>query len=233
MCRSACNRRRWPPEYGVCVLDRLVPALRGRVLVPGVPHLRGAPLEVAIQVGTIHAVLDPESPEFLRKHVGHEMKHLAFAVAQFSNPDANEFRVALQDSALVRGRTLLYFFDRRADRRSVSIHNYLDPSKAGPPKIRLAQRWIDFISGRLSHIGRNRESSDDIDQWPDREPGQEPGEDRLERLVRLVIDVMRSRIPYLREECLPVLEQIVQRAEAYLTDPTEARYHAMDPANFA
>lgn len=178
-------------------------------------------------------MLDPDSPEFLRKHVDHEMKHLVFAVAQFSNPDANELWVALHDSALVRGRTLLDFLDRRADKRSVSIHNYLDSSQGDLPRFPLAQRWIDFISGRLSHIGRNREASDDGDQWPDREPDQEPGDDRLERLARLVIEVMRSRIPYVREECRPVFELIIQRAEAYLRDPTEARYYAMDPANLA
>lgn len=176
--------------------------------------------------------MEPPDPEFLRKHFGHEMKHLAFAVVEFSRPDAQRFVVPVHDSALVRGRSVLDFLDRRADKRSVSIHDFLDPSHSSvPPKCPLAQRWIDFISGRLAHVGRNRENSDDFDQWPDRQVGEDKGDDRLERLARLVIELTRSRIGYVREDCRGILELIATRAEEYLDDPTDHHLHAMDPAN--
>ena len=44
--------------------------------------------------------------------------------------------------------------------------------------------------------------------------------------------LIRSQLPIVRADCRQVLEQIADRAEGYLNDPTnEERFHAMDPKN--
>lgn len=239
-------------ELDGMVTGDLIVETGGRTVVHGTVSgsvvNRGGNIVIYGMVGAIHelagttvidsnaaigqASMEPSSPKFLRKHFGHEMKQLAFAVVEFSRPDAQRFAVPLQDSALVRGRSMLDFLDRPASKKSVSIHDFLDPSHSSKlPKCPLAQRWIDFISGRLAHVGRNRENSDDFDQWPDRDAGQEKGDDRLERLALLVIKLTRSRVKYVREDCRGILDLIATRAEGYINDPTDHNLHAMDPAN--
>lgn len=44
---------------------------------------------------------------FLVKQVGHEVKHFAFAVVEFSRHESAPFQVPLQNGALVRARVLI------------------------------------------------------------------------------------------------------------------------------
>lgn len=159
------------------------------------------------------------------------MKYLAFAAMESSRPGAAHWQVPLQDSALVRGRTVLDFLlHKPGNARSFSIHDFIDKD-CELPKCELPSRWVGFISERLAHLGKKREPTDDFDQWPDRKPGEVKGDDRLERLARLTVAVLRSRTAQVRADCQPILEVIAARAEAYLDDPSEARFHAMDPSN--
>jgi hypothetical protein len=51
---------------------------------------------------------DPQATaDFVRNHVGHDMKYLAFAAVVFAYPAAEHYQVPLQDSALIRARALL------------------------------------------------------------------------------------------------------------------------------
>ena len=173
---------------------------------------------------------DPQAtPDFLRTHLGHEMKYLAFAAAEFAQPESKHYQVALHDSALVRARSLIDFFRQGATAKSVREKLFYSAGVTAPtPDVR-GEEWFKFISGRISHVGRNRDAT--FDQWPDRNPGEPKGDDRLERLARFVADLMRRRATYTRGEARAVLELIADRAEAYLNDPTEANFHAMDPVN--
>jgi hypothetical protein len=176
----------------------------------------------------------PDRPKaaYLRKHIGHEVKYFAFAVAEFRRPDAGRWAVPLQDSALVRGRSLLDFLLHRGKDNRVSIFDFLaDDNEEELQKCQLAERWFGFISGRQSHVGKNRESNDDFDQWPDRAAGEEKGDDRLDRLAGLIVKLIRNRAEFVRTDCQSVLNLVAERAEEYLTAPSEAGYHAMDPAN--
>ena len=167
--------------------------------------------------------------DFLRTHLGHEMKYLAFAAVELSRPKARRYQVALYNSALVRARSLIDFFRPGATTKSVREKLFYASGVTFQRLTRLARSGSVFISGRISHIGRNRDAV--FDQWPDRLPGKEKGDDRLERLARFVADLMRRRAAYLRSDTRAVRELIADRAEAYLNDPTEANFHAMDPAN--
>jgi hypothetical protein len=166
---------------------------------------------------------------FLRDHVGHDMKFLAFATAKFGSPEAQCYQVPLHDSALVRARALIDFFRSGPTNRCLREKLFYKPGVIAPALDNLVGAWFEFISGRLSHLGRNRDA--DFDQWPDRDPGQEKGDDRLERLAHFLIALMRARATLLCDDARAVLEMIAQRAEHYLDDPTEANFHAMDPAN--
>jgi len=173
---------------------------------------------------------DPQATaDFLRAHLGHDMKYLAFAAVEFSRPESEHYQIALQDSALVRGRSLIDFFRPGTTKDNLREQLFYDVGVAAPTRDVLGEKWFKFISGRLSHSGRNRETT--FDQWPDRSAGDPKGDDRLERLARFVADLIRQRAAYLRADARTVLELIADRAEAYLNDPTEANFHAMDPAN--
>lgn len=170
--------------------------------------------------------------DFLLKHIGGEVKYFAFAVAKFRDPQASEFQVPLHDSALTRARVLIDFFINSGDKKSAYVRSlYENPKRSHPAAPPTTREWFEFISGRQSHIGLNRE--DPFDQWPDREPGEDKGEDRLDRLSHLVLALVRSRIETVRDDCRPALQEIVDRAEEYLRAPTEERFHAMDPANIS
>lgn len=166
-------------------------------------------------------------PNEVSKHIGHEMKFLTFAAARFS--DGAEYAVPLHDSALVRGRTLIDFFRPGPTDKSLRASMFYAAQSKPPALPTLAEDYFSFISGRISHVGRNR--LDAFDQWPDRAPGQDKGDDRLERLARFVIELMRQRSPLLVAEYQSKLLLIASRCEEYLDDPTEARFHRMDPAN--
>ena len=173
---------------------------------------------------------DPQATaDFLRTHLGHEMKYLAFAAAEFSRSESSHYQVALHDSALVRGRSLIDFFRPGSTNKSMREQLFCSPGVTQPPRDPLGEKWFTFISGRISHVGRNRDAT--FDQWPDRKPGEYKGDDRLERLACFVADLMRRRAVYLRSDARAVLELIAQRAEEYLNNPTEDRFHAMDPAH--
>lgn len=173
---------------------------------------------------------DPQATrEFLRTHLGHEMKYLAFAAVEFSRPQARRYQVAIHDSALVRARSLIDFFRPGPTAKTVREKLFYATGVSPPAPDALGEKWFSFISGRISHIGRNRDAT--FDQWPDRLPGQDKGDDRLERLARFIADLIRRRAAYLRSDTRAVLELIADRAESYLNDPTEANFHAMDPAN--
>lgn len=159
------------------------------------------------------------------------MKYLAFAATEFSRPEAAYWQVPLHDSALVRGRTVLDFLlHKPGNAKSFSIHHFIDDDRE-LPECESASRWVGFISERLAHLGEPREPKDDFDRWPDRKPGEDKGDDRLERLARLTIAVLRWRTAQVRADCQPILELISRRAEEYLDDPSETRFHAMDPLN--
>ncbi len=167
--------------------------------------------------------------DFLKQHLGHEMKYLAFAVAEFPQPDPNPHRVSLQDSALVRGRSVIDFFRKGSIEKCVRAQMFYLPGTAIPANDALAEEWFNFISGRISHIGRNRDAT--VDQWPGRAVDEEKGEDRLQRLAQLVIRLMRDRAELMVDDARDLLKLVAQRAEEYLDGPSEARFHAMDPAN--
>lgn len=169
------------------------------------------------------------TPQFLRDHVGHEMKHLAFAAAEFRSREARRYHVALHDSALTRARAMLDFLHNQTADNKYTVNDYLEDRSATPPRCDLAGRWFGFISGRLAHVGTNRE--DTFDQWPDRAPGEDKGDDRLDRLTSFVIQLLRDRAKYVRPDCRSTLALMAQRAEEYLKDPTDERLEAMDPSH--
>ena len=182
-----------------------------------------------------HSASSDLSCDLLLKHIGHEVKSFAFAVAEFRNADNSYFHGPLQDSALVRARTLIDFFANTAgvqpDGKSVHINLFFDDPHIRPGSPENTRQWFDFISGRLSHVGRNRDVTHD--QWPDRKPGEPKGDDRLDRLALFILELIRGRIPLVRSDCRPVLETIADRAEQYLRQPSPDLFHAMDPGNIA
>lgn len=165
--------------------------------------------------------------DFVRRHVGEEMQYLAFAAQEFRRPEAARFQVALHDSALARARTLLDFLTGSGEPSAAYVTDcYADPASrpAAPAGTRA---WLKFITSCQSHVGFNREDAEDA--WPDRGSGEPSGDDRLVRLARFVVTLIRERSAYARDECRVVLDLIAQRANEYLDDPTEERFHAMDP----
>jgi hypothetical protein len=157
------------------------------------------------------------------------MKYLAFAAVAFSRPESRHYQVSLHDSALVRARSIIDFFRPGSTAKSLREKLFYSATAASPTPDALGEKWFTFISGRISHLGRNRDAT--FDQWPDRSPGDPKGDDRLERLARFVTDLVRRRAAYMRSDARAVLELIVDRADSYLNDPSEANFHAMDPAN--
>lgn len=161
------------------------------------------------------------------------MKHFMHAVAAFKPP--MDFEVAVHDSALVRGRTLLDFFGPMGNRDDVAYVTTKQRKDLiegpGGSTLREAGRWYGFISERTSHISFSRDV--EFDQWPDRDPGQEKGDDRLVRLAHLVLRLADVRIADAPADCQPILQEIVDRAGTYLADPTSANLEAMDPRNLS
>ena|SRR5438034_194426 len=91
---------------------------------------------------------------WLKTHVGHEVKYMTYAGAQFRiRSDARDFgNVAMQDSTLTRARALLDFI-RSGDPRN----GHLEDFYASPG----AEDWADterdvfeFISRAISHAAR-------------------------------------------------------------------------------
>lgn len=179
--------------------------------------------------------LVPPDPAWLRKHVAHEMRHLVFAAAHFTDAglaDSNHMKdglaVALQDSALVRGRAMIDFLVKEGSPNLCwHLFNFYPDPDDRPVEDPMAVAWFKFISGRTSHLGKNREEPE-FDQWPDREPGEDKGEDRLERLARFVVGLLRARCDLVVPECQTVLYEIADRADAYLDDPSDENFKALE-----
>src|SRR5262249_41844883 len=112
---------------------------------------------------------DSTPPEYLRRHVGHEVKYLAFAAAMFPKLDAKPgwLSVLAQDSALVRGRALLAFQRRqfKNDKLNVSVCEFYLDRDSEMPWTRESQLWWAFISDRLAHLGVDRDGGGET-AWP-------------------------------------------------------------------
>jgi len=161
------------------------------------------------------------SAAWLRKHVGHEIQWFAFAVAEFREGHRHE--VPLQDSALMRARSLLEFF---TNRRKDGIGDFY---RAGVEKrmINPKDRWYKWICDRLAHLGPERETGQSHDQWPHAEPGVEKGPDRLRYLADHVFTTIKDRLPDLDAVYADVVREVTSVARSYVGSPSPGKWRAL------
>lgn len=167
--------------------------------------------------------------DWLRTHVGHEVKYMTYAAVQYRiRSAAGDFgNVAMQDSTLTRARALLDFIRSNArDRRSGHLDAFF-VSPATEALIGVEKDFFGFVSRALSHIGVGRDSP--AGRWPG---VNEHADDRSEAVAKLVLTAIEKRLPKVRPDARRLLELMVRRAGKYLDDPSDTNFHAMDPANF-
>jgi hypothetical protein len=170
-------------------------------------------------------------PEYLLKHVGHEVKYLCYAASVHPlllADDSHSYDVLAQDSACIRARALLDFQRpaSRGDAMSVSVLEfYAIRDYKRMPWPRDSQAWFSFISDRIAHLGVDRDGGTE-NFWPCGEV-----ELRLELLARHVLGLLDKQLPLLRDDCRQVLALVLERATTFLESPDEEGFHAMDPTN--
>jgi hypothetical protein len=163
--------------------------------------------------------------DWLRTHIGHEVKYMTYAAEQFLvRCNADDFgAVAMQDSTLTRVRSLLDFI-RSGDAKNRHLAEFY----ASPEPVTWTpneKALFEFVSRVLSHPGRDRD--DPTGRWP----GVGTGNGRNECLARVVLISLENRFPKVRTDYRDLLELMVTRAREYLDDPTTDRFHQMDPSN--
>jgi hypothetical protein len=161
--------------------------------------------------------------EYLRTHIGHEVKYMTFAAQQFHRLSAaGDFRnVPMQDSTLTRARSLLDFI-KSGSSKNRHLPEFYAAGGAKEYLTRREQETFTFISRVLSHTGADRDSS--TGRWPGLAEGDNAG------LAEQVLVSIEARLPKVRPDCRALLELMISRARAYMSDPTCERFHDMDPA---
>ena len=156
---------------------------------------------------------------YLRKHVGHEIQWLAFAVAEFEEGSRHE--VPLQDSALVRARTLLEFF---TNRKGYGIKDFY---RGGVRKDRFKDPWYEWICTRLAHLEPGRETGESHDQWPHAAPGVTKGPDRLLRLAEHVFATIEARLSDLETLSADTVQKVTAAARSYVRSPSPETWETL------
>jgi hypothetical protein len=173
------------------------------------------------------------SRDFLRTHVGADLKFLAVAAVHYAPGKSQEAEVAWLYSALSHARALLDFFTRsRFKTNAYVLGCYTDPT-VPQPLLPDADRWNEFISARVVHVGFSRDRVEDL------MPGGKSFTSNAAtlRLANLLIDLAELNVPLVNDDCRPTLACMVERARAYLADPEGIRpdgltnLDAMDPSH--
>ncbi len=153
--------------------------------------------------------------DWLRTHVGHEVKYMTYAGAQFAvrSGQGDDGNVAMQDSALTRGRALLDFIRSTRDRQGQLVRDpenrHLDEFYSVPELVIWTpneKAIFGFVSRALGHLGRDRDNP--TGRWP----GIGSGEGRNECLTRVVLISLENRFAEVHDDYRGLLERMVMRS---------------------
>jgi hypothetical protein len=167
------------------------------------------------------------SVDFVKEHVGFEVKALAYAAMEFPRVEGTPREAALQDSAFVHARTLIDFtYGSKPNWDNAYLRGCCDDPGLVAARSGEIAEWFEFLSARIMHVGLDRGEVRPLDQLC---PGGWTA-DRHERLARLVIRSLKHEARHARGRYRDVIGLMTTRAMAYLDDPTDDHRNDMDPS---